>query len=548
MKRKVILVLLSAVLALGLVLSGCSTAAPTQPPAAPTQPPTAPTQPPKVLELVATVPDLITENLDPTAIRGGDNIAQTLPPMFETLIEIRDGKHVGILAESWEEAPDKLSWIFHIRKGVKFQDGEDLTAEDVKFSFERYTEEGVPRAAMAKTRFSQIEVVDDFTVRIYTVGNAPYFISNLYGDQPQLFYIVPKDYVEKNGKEYFNQHPIGTGPYKFVRLVSGDRIEYEAWDGYWGPPPAFKKYTMLVVPEETTAVAMLKTGKADMIPASFDAALSLKKEGYDVQSFGPADVSVQFFGTQMPEIAGMPIGDPNVRLALRLAINEEEIVNEYFGGEAGPGVPRGATAWAPGVDYQYWVDYAATKYHYNPEKAKQLISDAGYANGLSIVMVQTANPETEAWLRPLQEIVAQYWEQIGVKVQIESMDWGAFEKVWNIAMAPDLIGKVWIGDNSQKSNVPAAMSTQYSATAQVYNHTWDGKGGAPPELQDMLAEASTVIDKDLLHDLILTADELNIVLPLCVAKSFKVTGPRVSVEFQYPQTSASMVLRYVTAK
>jgi ABC-type transport system substrate-binding protein len=575
MKQKNFSACFSIVFALVIILTACGQATPTQQATAPTQQAAAPTQPAAPptqkaaaptqqvveptqqaptptqqaadLELVAIVSDLLSENFDPILIRGGDNIDQTLPPMFETLVTIRDGKYVGVLAESWEQAPDQLSWTFHLRKGVKFQNGDDFTAEDVKFSFERYISDECLRQANAKLVFTTVDILDDYTVRINTDGYKPYFMTSLYADQPHLFFIMPKNYIEKNGADYFNQHPIGTGPYKFVQLVSGDRIEYEAWDGYWGSPPAFNKYTMKAVPEETTAVALLQTGDADIVNVGFDNALSLKDQGYNIQSFGPADVNIQFFGTQMPEMVGKPLADPNVRLALRLAVDEESIINDFFAGEVNPPVLRGVTPATLGVDYQYWVDYTANKYHYDPVLAKQLLKDAGYETGLSVTLVETASPEVAAWLLPLQQIVAQYWTQIGVDVQIESMDWGAFQNIWNVQTAPDMIGKIWVGDNSQKANAPAALTTQFSSLSPTYNLLWNGTAGSPPEVQDLLTQSYSSVDPTLLNDLLLAVDSTQVMLPICVAKSYMAIGPRLSVEVQYPENSASTILPYIVA-
>lgn len=545
MKPKVLCVLLSSLSALTLVLSACGPAAPA--PAAPTvavpavAAPTVavptPTQQP--LQLTAVVQDFYREAFDPVLSNSGEYGAQNASAWAEQLIQIDGGKVVGKIAERWEEAPDGLSWTFYIRKGIKFQNGDDLTAADVKFSFERFQNTEGFRQALAKSTFTRIEVVDDYTVRIYTDSRKPYFLYSIFGDVPDLFFIMPKNYIEKNGVEYYNQHPIGSGPYKVVGLVPGDKMEFEAWDGYWGTPPKFHKFTMLLVPEEATAVAMLEKGQADVISrVSFDTAMGLKAKGYDIQGFDPYIASLQFWGTQMPQIAKYPTRDPNVRLALSLAINREEIKQQLFGGEAGPGVPMGVAPWMPGVDYDYWVDYSAKKYVYDPEKAKQLIKEAGYPEGFTITLIRQGYKEPTA---SLCDIVAGYWAEIGVTTNMVNVDAASWKAVRDVTKSVEGIGVAWIGENGLKPQSPGSISTIFSSQAKVFNILWNGKGSAVPELDDMINAGYSAIDKEQVQATIRLADETGVVFPISTASQYVVIGPRVNVTFEYPDFSIAQV-------
>lgn len=203
----------------GLSLGGCRKPASTTAPA----PTTAPYG-----ELKIGTPTFGAEQFDPAV----------QPPMMgfycDGLLSFEDGQVKPGLAERWEIAPDGLSWTFYLRKGVKFHNGDDLTAKDVKFSLDHYMSDAA-RYGNMKDMVAHTDIVDDYTVHVYTKGPQPYlwtiltsFLSPSYGA------IIPKDYIEKNGIKYFEQHPVSSGPYRFVEHVSGVSVTEEAVDNYWG--------------------------------------------------------------------------------------------------------------------------------------------------------------------------------------------------------------------------------------------------------------------------------------------------------------------------
>src|SRR5439155_672720 len=165
------------------------------------------------------------------------------------------------LAESWTESPDGLVYEFKLRRGVKFHNGDALTAEDVKFSFERYKGTG---AKELQARVESVEIADPLTVRFRLKAAWPDFMT-YYGTTATAAGIVfPKKYMEKVGDEGFRKHPIGAGPYKFVSHMPGVEVVLEAYTGYWRRVPNVKRLIMKSVPEGTTRVAMLKKGEADI--------------------------------------------------------------------------------------------------------------------------------------------------------------------------------------------------------------------------------------------------------------------------------------------
>src|SRR5919197_5807608 len=165
------------------------------------------------------------------------------------------------LAESWQVSPDGRVYDFTLRKGVKFHNGDPLTAEDVKFSFERY------KGAAAKTlkdRVAAVETPGPLHVRFRLKNPWPDFMT-FYTAASGAGWIVPKKYVEKVGDEGFKKAPIGAGPYKFVSFTPGVELVMEAFPEYWRKAPAIKRFVFKVIPEEATRLAALKRGEVDIV-------------------------------------------------------------------------------------------------------------------------------------------------------------------------------------------------------------------------------------------------------------------------------------------
>src|SRR5438132_2557896 len=164
------------------------------------------------------------------------------------------------LAESWQVSPDGRVYDFTLRKGVKFHNGDPLTSEDVKFSFDRY------KGAAAKTlkdRVAAVETPDPLHVRFRLKNPWPDFLT-FYTAASGAGWIVPKKYVEKVGDDGYKKAPVGAGPYKFVSFTPGVELVMEAFDGYWRKTPNIKRLVLRVIPDESTRLAALKRGEVDI--------------------------------------------------------------------------------------------------------------------------------------------------------------------------------------------------------------------------------------------------------------------------------------------
>ncbi|CAG0940285.1 Periplasmic dipeptide transport protein [Anaerolineae bacterium] len=328
------------------------------------------------------------------------------------------------LAEKWEMSPDGKTWTFFIRKGVQFHEGYgELTADDVKFSFERMidkTSVGSP-AQLLRNIIDKVETPEAYKVVVSL--KTPYvgLVGGYLNDTNAGGIIVSKKYVTAVGDEKANAHPIGTGPYTLAEdHKKGGPIKLKTVDGverHWRLTPDYQNVNFLLVPEEATRVAMLKNGEADVAPISYDSIDTIKSSGLNVVSIPKNWAPLIRFGgivTTDPKRydANNPWSKKEVRQALNYAIDRAAIAKSIFKGEA---TPVGAS-----MPLNVWSDIPA--YPYDPAKAKQLLTQAGYPNGFQLPLrTFTANPGAE--LPTIGEAVALYWKAIGVDVKIVPSDW-----------------------------------------------------------------------------------------------------------------------------
>lgn len=412
MKVAVILGLIIVVCLPGLCLPGCAKPAPAD-------------------ELKVGISTFGMENFD--ASKHNTFPRSVSDVMFDALTYPGKGGLKPGVADKWEVAPDGLSWTFYIHKGIKFHNGDDLTAKDVKFSIERYISKDAYYAHM-RDMVDHVEAVDDYTVRIYTKGPQPYLWSILSIYVPDYGIIMPKNYIEQNGWDYFQQHPVGSGPFRFVKYVPGTSAEFEAVDNHWRQTPSFKKLTFIQIPDEATRIAMLKTGEVGFIEVGLDGASDLEKAGFWTGAFESNVLWLSLWGPYQPEGAKYPTADLKVRTALSLAINRDEINKTFFHGKSGPPQGPGLLPGIPDVDNDYWAKYAANIYRYDPVAAKQLLTEAGYPNGFSIKLWSFPDPGLSDQPK-LMEIIQGYWGNIGVKAEIVNTDKGTYS---TLRKAPNL--------------------------------------------------------------------------------------------------------------
>ncbi len=384
-------------------------------------------------------PDTLVIALDTLGAQVMDPIADTRAPhahyhapVWDSLVGF-DFEKGGIgpgVAERWERAADGRSWTFDLRKGQRFHNGDPLTAHDVKFSLERIMlPESISSGAAALRRaVDRIDVVDDLTVRVHTKGVIPHFAASLSRAVFMEGTVMPKKYIEAVGTKGFREKPVGSGPWKFVRSVPGDRIEYEAVNyPHWRGTPQFKRMTLLLVPEQSTRLAMVRTGEAGIASIGPDGIKEARTGGMKIVSVpGTMQAIYQFWGTYRPEAKGQPLTDVRVREALSLAIDRQQLIEHVMAKEARWPLPFTMYRYSIDVDVPRWEAWARTAYRYDPARAKQLLAEAGHPNGFRMTFWNTALPGTPFMIQ-IGEAVAGFWEKIGVKVEMKTVEWGVFD-------------------------------------------------------------------------------------------------------------------------
>jgi len=408
-----------------LVLGACApSATPTQAPMEPTkapeptqvveQPtkPPEPTQPPapKVLKIANTA---TFTTWDP--VKSFSTEAAYMGNMYEQLLRINPPdsaeKFTPLLAESWETSPDGLVWTFHLRPNVKFHDGEPLTADAVKMSIEAAKDHG--GASFIWLPLDKIEAVDNLTAKFTLKYSAPLDLiaSSLYG----AWIISPKalQAVAADDKYFETGLEAGTGPYMLESYTPDQEVVFKRFDDYWGgwQEGQFDKVLVQIVGEAVTQQQMLEGGQVDLVtrmPTENLAAFKDKPEYnyYEEQSFYDY---VGFFNTLRP-----PLDKIKVRQALSYAIPYADIITVGANGLAtqsrGP-VPQGVWPWSADVK----------QYTYDLEKAKQLLTEAGFPKGgFKLKLTYASENDVEAAFAPL---IKDSFAQLGVDVSIEPMLW-----------------------------------------------------------------------------------------------------------------------------
>jgi peptide/nickel transport system substrate-binding protein len=350
---------------------------------------------------------------DPAETTGIITPFLVLYALHDGLVKPMPGKpQAGSLAESWSVSPDGLVYEFVLRPGVKFHNGDPVTTEDVKFSFDRYKAAG---ATLMKSRMAAVEVVDQHRIRFRLKQPWADFMTFFGTPATGAAWIVPKKYVEKVGDDGFKKAPVGAGPYRFVSFQPGIELVLEAYEQYWRKTPSVKRLVFKSVPDESTRLAMLKRSEAD-VAYSIRGALAeeiRRTPGLTLKSTGGAFTEwITFLDQWDPK---SPWADRRVRLAANHAIDRKSLNDaEYLGLSriTASIIPSGFEfAWVPPL------------YPYDPNKAKQLLAEAGYPNGFDAGQISA-----DTVYAPIAEAAANYLQAIGIRIKVNPMERAAIIK------------------------------------------------------------------------------------------------------------------------
>ena len=353
--------------------------------------------------------------LDPAETEAFNTPFMVLYAVHDALVKpMPGGLNTPSLAESWQESKDHLTFTFTIRKNARFHNGEPVTAEDVKFSFERY--KGASNALL-KEKVKDVQVLAPNQVRFVLKEPWGDFMT-FYGTTASgAAWIVPKKYVQQVGEDGFKTAPVGAGPYKVVSFKPGVEIVMEAFDGYWRKAPSVKRLVMRSMPEETTRAAALRNGEVDIVYLLTGPTAEAIQKTAGLKVVAPLLSGA--FWLELPDQwdPKSPWHDRRVRLAAshaidRQAVNQAETLG--FSRLTGSIVPR---------IFQYAVAYDPPAY--DPARAKKLLAEAGYPNGFDGGDFAPFPPYDS-----MGEAIQGYLQAVGIRTRIRSMERAAYFTAW----------------------------------------------------------------------------------------------------------------------
>ena len=421
------------------------------------------------------------------------------------------------LATKWEMTRDGLTWTFQLRKGVKFHDGVELTAKDVKFSLEQVmlTDSISEYASDIRKSIRLIEIKDPYTLIVHCKKPSIFFPTILSDMTSTDCFIIPKDYYERVGKDEFSKKPIGSGPYKFHSHVMGAYIKLEAVDKHWRDGvPAYKYVTFLMIPEESTRIAMLKTGEADIARISRDTVKDVSAAGLKVIS--KRDASVLIFHCNM-QWATPAFSDIRFRKALNLALDRESIIKNILGGEGMP------IAQYPGTHiFACGGDPNLKPYPYDPQEARRLIKEGGY-EGYEFTLVSYQRPGLPE-LSQVVETVVGYWQKVGLKPKIAMSDWTRFRESWRAKKIQNTAAGYDTTLNPECGSILSRTEEKYSSS-EPRNVIQD------PKMDEWYKKASSTLDMGelarILGEVYRYSYDQHYIVPICMINDKIATTKRI---------------------
>jgi peptide/nickel transport system substrate-binding protein len=426
--------------------------------------------------------------------------------IHDALVRPLPGQKMGpSLAESWKESPDGLTYEFKLRKGLTFHNGDALTSDDVKFSWDRYNGAS---AKELKQRVKAVETPDPLTVRFRLHEPWPDFMT-FYGTTATAAGIVlPRKYTEQAGPDGFRQKPVGAGPYKFVSQRPGVDVTLEAFPSYWRHAPYVKKLTLKSVPDSTTRLTMLKSGQTDyaMFLDGPEGEAVKNDSRYKLVDTRHASIFWIEFPDQFE--AKSPWHDKRLRQAVNYAL-DRKATNEAaclgFCPPAGVIVPRV-------MDFALQVP----PHPYDPARAKQLLAEAGYPNGMDageFVAIPGFPTVADAALNSLNGA--------GIRVRMRPMERAAFYAAWK---DKQLHGLFLVAVGNSGNAATRAETFMYSKGA--YAH------GGYPDIDDLFIQQSKERDVKKREALLYRIQQLTIdrvmFAPIMDLRGLIGIGPRVA--------------------
>ena len=425
--------------------------------------------------------------LDPAVITDGES-ARVTEQIFDTLVMF-DGSSTELkpaLARSWDIGPDGLSYTFHLRQGVRFHDGTPFDAFAVKWNFDRWHNDDNPSHMEAvaggqtfeyyedvtglKDVVQSVDVVDDFTIRVQLSSPQGPFLLNL-----ALFaFAIISPYSAGNGFDSLSRKPVGTGAFRMVEWVPGDRIVLDRFDSYWGELANLDRVIVRVIPDNAARFLALRSNAIDMMENANPEDVSAARRDRALSVILRPPMNIAYINMNLKT---KPFDNVKVRQAIASAINRSAIIEALYGGTGAV-----ATQLIPSSLLGWNTELKGPAY--NPDRAKALLAEAGYPNGFT----------TDFWYMPvarpyypspqaIAEAFAADLKKVGITVTLKTEDWGTYLNDRNALKFPIwMLG--WTGDNGDTDNF---LFTFFGNLRQ--DNSWDN-----PQARALLKQAQVSTD------------------------------------------------------
>nr|WP_033541594.1 ABC transporter substrate-binding protein [Planococcus sp. CAU13] len=440
-------------------------------------------------------------SLDPITVTDGESFKVT-KNIFDTLVNFgeQDTEIEPALASDWTAEEDGLTYVFTLEEGVKFHDDTDFNAEAVVANFERWAAGDADSFPYYQSMFGgfgdeeghvieSVEATGDYEVTFTLKRPMAPFLKNL---AMSPFGIASPTAFEEAG-DAFGDNPVGTGPFKFVEWKRNDLVRIEKFDGYWVEgEPKLDEVVFRSIPDNSGRLNALLAGEIDLADGINPSDAATIEGDENLQLFERPSMNVGYLGlTSTRE----PFDDPLVRRAMNHAIDRQAIVDAFFEG-------RGEVAKNPMPPVISGYNDDIEGYEYDPEKAKELLEEAGLGDGF----------EMELWAMPVPrpympdgqkvaEAIQSDLAEVGITANIVSYEWATYlEKAANGEADAFLLG--WTGDNGDADNFIYVLLDQDNIGSNNYTYYEN------PELHEILIQAQTEVDEDARNELYMQAQEI----------------------------------------
>ena len=406
-------------------------------------------------------------------------------------------KIIPDLAESWEPNATGDQWTFHLRPGVKFHDGTPWDADAAMFNLQRYWDKSSPQfypelnaqAGLSITGFKGLKKIDDMTIEIDTKGPWSY----LPVDLATVYFGSPTAIKKAGSNKAFAEHPVGTGPFKFVSVTRGQQLVYEANKDYWGGAPKVDKVVLRPIPDPTARTAALRAGEVNWIEVPPpDDVPGLKADGFQVLTNSYDHIWPWVF-----DMSKKPWNDVRVRQAANYAIDRQSLVDKVLKGTAEPALqasPKANASYRPAND----------TYGYDPAKAKALLAEAGYANGFTTTLSYPTSGSGNMIPGPMNEALQQNLAAVGIKVDLKPVEWASMLTDFFVGKIPGGADMLNISLSYQQEGfwamwfgTGATLNTGHYSNPQVDELFTKAKSELDGQKRsDLYAQASAIVTKD----------------------------------------------------